>query len=198
MPPGTIIMNYYRVAKLILYNNWSAWSSQGVARHARKYLYFLAPASLQDDGSMLNSLKLYYLFIYLIASRIPPGRVGFVDSSIRRFVASSIRRFVDSSHRRFVEMRGRRIGNRAKLRAFWDPGGSETDTKAKRRKSMIFQVKTGEILYFFEFWRFALFWWLHRSDTDTKTKRPKSIIFQVKTGGFLLFLGFLRFVLFWR
>ena len=76
---------------------------------------------------------------------------------IRRFVDWSIRRFVDSSLRRFVEMRGRRIGNRAKLRPFWDPGGSETDTKAKRRKSMIFRVKTGEILSFFAIFTFCIF-----------------------------------------
>jgi hypothetical protein len=46
---------------------------------------------------------------YLIASRIPPGRVGFVDSSIRRFVDSSIRRFVDSSIRRIVDSSLRRF-----------------------------------------------------------------------------------------
>ena len=48
-------------------NNWSAFFSHGVVRPARKYLYFLAPASLQDDGSMLNSLKLldYYSIILL-------------------------------------------------------------------------------------------------------------------------------------
>ena len=54
-------------------------------------------------------------------------------------------------------LRGRRIGNRAKLRPFGDPGGSETDTKAKRRKSMIFQVKTGEIPSFFRIFTFCTF-----------------------------------------
>ena len=95
---------------------------------------------------LLYFITLYFIILFNRFAHSAGPNDGtsrwFVDSSIGRFVDSSIRRIVDSSLRRFVEALKKK--KKKKKKNF-----SETDRKAKQRKSIIFQVKTGEILSFF-------------------------------------------------
>ena len=62
--PGTVLRENYRVWNLNIENYCAAFFSQTVVRPTTKNLYSLAPASLQDDGSMhkANSLKLDIIY----------------------------------------------------------------------------------------------------------------------------------------